>query len=75
LSGSATAYTCVYILAEAINKAGNTDKDDIVSAIRANEFDVITGRIKFDENNNPRTNVYVIQIEGGIYSTYEKLSM
>jgi len=73
LSGSATAYTCVYILAEAIEKAGNTNKEDIVSAIKANEFNTIIGRIKFDENNNPRTNVYVIQIAGGEYSTYQKI--
>ena len=75
LSGSATAYTCVYILAEAIKKAGGTDKDAIVSAMKTNELELITGRIKFDENNNPRTNVYIIQIEGGVYATYEKLSL
>ena len=75
LSTSATSYTCVYILSEAIKKAGNTDKDAIVSAIKKNELDVITGRIKFDEDNNPRTNVYVIQIKGGVYSTFQKLSL
>jgi len=73
LSGSATAYTCVYILTEAIEKAGNVNKDDIVYAMKNSQFDTITGHIKFDENNNPRTNVYVIQIAGGEYSTYEKI--
>jgi branched-chain amino acid transport system substrate-binding protein len=75
LSGSAAAYTCVYILAEAVKKAENTDKNDIISAIKSNELDLITGRIKYDENNNPRINVYVIQIKGGKYSTYKKLSL
>jgi branched-chain amino acid transport system substrate-binding protein len=75
LSGSATAYNCVYILAEAIEKAGSTDRDAVISAIRENEFELITGRIKFDENNNPHTSVYIIRIEGGIYSTYEKLNI
>jgi branched-chain amino acid transport system substrate-binding protein len=75
LSGSAAAYTSIYILSEAIKKAGNTDKDDIISAVKANELDLITGRLKYDENNNPRTNVYVIQIKGGEYSTYEKLGL
>ena len=75
LSGSATAYTCVYILSEAIRKTGNTDKEDIISAMKTNELDAITGHINFDENNNPRTNVYIIQITGGEYSTYEKLSL
>jgi len=75
LSGSAAAYTCVYILSEAIKKAGSAKKDAFVSAIKENELDSIIGRIRFDENNNPRTNVYIIQIEGGEYSTYEKLSL
>jgi branched-chain amino acid transport system substrate-binding protein len=74
ISGSATAYTCVYILAEAIKKAGNTGKDNIISAMKTNELDLITGHLKFDENNNPRTNVYVIQIKDGVYSMFEKLS-
>jgi branched-chain amino acid transport system substrate-binding protein len=75
LTGSATAYTCVYILAEAIKKAGNIDKEHIISAMKANELDLVTGHLQFDENNNPRTNVYIIQIENGIYATYEKLSL
>ncbi|WP_461245879.1 ABC transporter substrate-binding protein [Treponema sp. R6D11] len=75
LSGSATAYTCVYILSEAIKKAGGVDKDAVISAIKKNEIDSITGHIRFDENNNPHTNVYIIHLEGGEYSTYEKLSL
>jgi len=75
LSGSATAYTCVYILAEAIKKAGNTGKDAVISAIKENEINSIIGHIRFDENNNPRTNVYIVHIKDGEYSTYEKLSL
>jgi len=75
LSGSAAAYTCVYILSEAINKAGSVGRDAVISTIKENELDTITGHIRFDENNNPHTNVYIIQIKGGEYSTYEKLSL
>jgi len=75
LSGSAAAYTCVYILSEAIKKAGSAEREALISAIKENEMDSIIGRIRFDENNNPHTNVYVIQIKGGEYSTYEKLSL
>ena len=75
LSGSATSYTSVYILSEAIKKAGSTEKEAVISAIKENELDLITGHIRFDENNNPHTNVYIIQIKGGEYSTYEKLSL
>jgi len=75
LSGSAAAYTCVYILTEAIKKAGGAGNDAVISAIKENELDLITGHIRFDENNNPHTNVYIIQLKGGEYSTYEKLSL
>jgi len=75
LSGSATSYSCVYILAEAIKKAGTTNKDDIIASLKEIDMDVITGRIKFDENNTPRSNVYIIKIEGGEYSSFLKLNL
>jgi branched-chain amino acid transport system substrate-binding protein len=75
LSGSAAAYTSVYILSEAIKKAGNTGKDAVISAMKEIEIDTITGHIKFDQDNNPRANVYVIQIKGGEYTTYKKMSL
>jgi branched-chain amino acid transport system substrate-binding protein len=75
LSGSATAYTCVYILSEAIKKAGGVDKDAFVSAIKENQIDSITGHIRFDENNNPHTNVYIIHLKDGEYAAYEKLRL
>jgi len=75
LSSSATAYTSVYILSEAIKKAGTVEKNAFVSAIKENELESITGSIRFDENNNPHTNVYIIHIQNGEYSTYQKLSL
>ena len=75
LSGSAAAYTSLYILSEAIKKAGNTDRTALVRAIKENEIDAIIGHIKFDEDNNPRANVYIIQIKGGEYATYKKMSL
>jgi branched-chain amino acid transport system substrate-binding protein len=75
LTSAATAHTVVHILAEAIENAGNTNSADIVAAMRAGEFDTVTGMITFDENNNPRTYVYVIEIKHGIYSMREKLSI
>ena len=75
LSGSAAAYTSLYILSEAIKKAENTGKDALIRAIKENELDAITGHIKFDEDNNPRANVYIIQIKGGEYATYKKMSL
>jgi branched-chain amino acid transport system substrate-binding protein len=74
LAASATAYTCVYILAEAIEKAGNTNADHIISAVKETDLDMITGNIRFDENNNAITNVYIVQIKDNVYSTYKKIS-
>jgi len=74
LAGVAPAYTCVYILADAIERAGGTRREEIVSAMKATELDTIIGHIKFDGNNNPRTNIYIITIKDGIYATYEKLT-
>jgi len=73
LTGSANAYTCTYILSEAIKKAGNTNSNDIVSAMKENELNTVIGHIKFNENNNPHPNVYIIQIKDGAYATYKKL--
>ena len=73
LSSSAAAHSAVFILAEAIETAGSTEWADIVSAMRSGEFDVVTGTISFDENNNPRTNVYVIEIKEGLYLMREKI--
>jgi len=75
LSGSASAYTGVFILADAIKRAGSTDKNAVISAMKETDLDSIIGRLRFDENNNPHTNVYIIQIKGGEYSTYEKISL
>ncbi|MDR0516235.1 MAG: ABC transporter substrate-binding protein [Fibromonadaceae bacterium] len=74
ITGSASAYTSVYILSEAIKKAGSTNRDSLVLAMKENEFNSIMGRIKFDENNNPHPNVYVVKIKDGKYITYEKIS-
>jgi hypothetical protein len=43
--------------------------------MQAIELDTKIGPIKFDENNNPHTNVYIIQIKGGEYSMFEKLNL
>jgi branched-chain amino acid transport system substrate-binding protein len=73
LASSAGAYMCVLLLAEAIEKAGSTNSGDITAVMRESEFETMAGRIGFDENNNPRPNIYIIQIENGVYSMREKI--
>jgi branched-chain amino acid transport system substrate-binding protein len=75
LSASATSYASLYVLAEAIKNADSTRRPRIISALLETDMQTIIGRIKFDEKNNPHPNVYILQIVGGVYSTYEKLSL
>jgi branched-chain amino acid transport system substrate-binding protein len=75
LSAAAAAYVCVYIIAEAIERAGSTDPALLIPEIKATEADTVLGRIYFDENNNPRPNVYIMQIKDGVYSAFESISM
>ncbi len=49
--GPAPSYDAVYILAEAIERAGSLDADKLVDEIRKTDRQGVIGRIKFDEGN------------------------
>jgi branched-chain amino acid transport system substrate-binding protein len=49
--GSAPAYEAVYILAEAIQRAGSLDPDAITAEIKKTDRMGVMGRIRFDEGN------------------------
>lgn len=49
--GPAPAYESVYILAEAIERAGSLDPDAVVAQIKKTDRTGIMGRIRFDEGN------------------------
>ncbi|MCU0591568.1 MAG: ABC transporter substrate-binding protein, partial [Desulfobacterales bacterium] len=49
--GPAPAYESVYILAEAIERAGTLDPDAIVAQLKKTDRTGIMGRIRFDEGN------------------------
>lgn len=59
--GPGPSYDSVYILADAIKKAGSLDADKLVSAIEGVEIDGVIGHIKFNKNhqviygNDPKT--------------------
>ena len=73
VSFAALGYDSAYLLAEAIEKAGSTDKKAIVDAMTAIDFSGITGNITFDENRNPIKSVTIIKIENGDYTLFDKL--
>jgi branched-chain amino acid transport system substrate-binding protein len=47
--GIAPSYESVYILAEAIERAGSLDADDIVAELKKTDRQGVMGRIRFDE--------------------------
>lgn len=64
---SALGYDAVYMLKSAIEKAGSTDKQKIVDALKGIEYDGVTGYLTFDDHNNPIKAVTVLKIENGKY--------
>lgn len=64
---SALAYDTVYVLKNAIDKAGTTDKTELTKAIKASNMNGVTGHLTFDENNNPIKAVTIIKVQDGKY--------
>lgn len=52
---------------EAVEKAGSTDKQAIVDALKNIEYDGITGYLTFDDHNNPVKAVTILKIVNGEY--------
>lgn len=64
---SALGYDAVYMMKSAIEKAGSTDKQKIVDALKGIEYDGVTGYLTFDDHNNLIKAVTVLKIENGKY--------
>lgn len=61
LSYAALGYDSVYLLADAMKKAGSADKPDAVrDALAKDEGDYVTGHIIFDKNRNPQKPVVFV---------------
>lgn len=65
---AALGYDAAYVLANAIDKAGSTEKEAVVTAIAATEYDGVTGKMTFDAERNPIKSVSIIKIVNGEYS-------
>lgn len=48
---NSSAYDAVYILKEAIEKAGTLDPDKLVEALEKTDYKGVSGRIRFDKNH------------------------
>lgn len=65
---SALSYDAAYLMKDAIEKAGSTDKDAIVKAMKESDFTGVTGHLRFDEKNNPVKAVTVLKVVNGNYT-------
>jgi len=71
---AALGYDSVYLLADALNRAGSTDPAKLRDAIAGTQnFDGVTGRITLDENRNPTKSAVVIRIQDGAFRYLETI--
>ena len=71
---SALSYDGMYLLADAIKRAGSTDKAAIVKALKeTKDFNGIAGPISFtDKNTLARSNFVTLVVKDGKFTLYEK---
>lgn len=61
---SALGYDAATILVEALSKVKNiNDSEEIKEALKASDVNLVTGKLKFDENRNPSKNVTFLTIK------------
>ena len=67
---AASAHTAVMVLAEAMKKAGTTDRAAIRDAIAATDLDASTGHISFNALGEVQKNVQVQVVKDGNWHHY-----
>ncbi|MCF2625476.1 ABC transporter substrate-binding protein [Fusobacterium perfoetens] len=65
---SALSYDAAYMVKAAIEKAGTTEKQAVVDALKSLDYSGVTGHLTFDEKNNPVKAVTVLKIVNGEYT-------
>lgn len=72
---SVLGYDSMYIMADAISRAGSTDSDKIIEAMKATNFKGLTGTTSFDEKRNPIREAIITGFDGGSYKFIENFSV
>ena len=67
-SFAALSYDAAYMMKAAIEKAGTTEKQAVIDALKELSYDGVTGHLTFDEKNNPVKDVTVLKIVNGEYT-------
>jgi len=50
--GTSSSYMAVYVLKDAIERAGSLDSDKVVEALKKTDLEGVYGRIRFDPKTN-----------------------
>ncbi len=71
----ALGYDALYLLVDAMKRAGTTDPAKVTAAIASTmDFPGITGKITLDEHRNPTKPAVMLQIKNGKFSFMESVS-
>ena len=74
-SFAALGYDCVYMLRDAIVKAGTLDAAAVRTALEATNGDYVTGHLTFDERHNPVKSAVMLELvrgtDGKLTSVYK----
>jgi branched-chain amino acid transport system substrate-binding protein len=61
------AYDATHLLLDAVRRAGSSEGKAIRDALQATDLEVVSGRIKFDQNRNPVKPAAVIEVKNGTF--------
>ncbi|MBR1403009.1 MAG: ABC transporter substrate-binding protein [Treponema sp.] len=74
-SFAALGYDSVYMLRDAIEKAGNVDSEAVRAALEATNGDYMTGHLTFNEKHNPVKGAVIVELvknaEGKLTTVYK----
>lgn len=74
-SFAALGYDCVYLLRDAMERAGSTKASDVRAAMEESDGDYVTGHLTFDEKHNPIKSAVMIELvkgeDGGLTTSYK----
>lgn len=72
-SFAALGYDAARIMAQAIEEAGTTDNEAVITALQNTSYNGVTGHITFDAGGNPIKAVVITRIEAGTARLYMRI--
>ncbi|MDO4547312.1 MAG: ABC transporter substrate-binding protein, partial [Clostridia bacterium] len=63
---NALGYDAAKIMFNAVERAGSTDKEAVIAALKATDLDCVTGHITFNDHNDPIKSAFIMGFEDGV---------